>query len=164
MTHNQYTPPIQFHYALSNKYFYTVTTEATEESTHFLIYLEKKHSYLKVQPENNLYLPVSYKDNKTEAQTLEPQNQQLKHKQPFFEMCPTVQQTDVTLNTNKTEPYTLDSTNANYAEMINSIKLSLPAKEDFIPKLPKNTTISMTIKRKLLRLLSTFTRPKQKQY
>ena len=42
--------------------------------------------------------------------------------------------TDVTFNTKKTEPFTLFNHDANYAELINSIKLSLPAMDDFIPK------------------------------
>ena len=45
-----------------------------------------------------------------------------------------VQHTEVSLNMTKTEFFSPDTQNANYAELINSIKLLLPATNDFIPK------------------------------
>ena len=61
MTHNQHTQPIQCHYAVSK------TTETAGESPHFPIYLQIKDNSLKVQLENYLYLPVSYREFKIKA-------------------------------------------------------------------------------------------------
>ena len=47
-----------------------------------------------------------------------------------------MQHTDVTLNTNKTNPFSQFNQDANYAELINIIKFSIPATDDFIPKSP----------------------------
>ena len=55
----------------------------------------------------------------------------------MFENYSIVQQTDVTLNTNKTEPFTQCTQDANYAALINTIKFALPAMDDFIPKSPE---------------------------
>ena len=55
----------------------------------------------------------------------------------MLEPYPVVQHTDVTPKTNKIEPYTQFTQNANYAELINTIKFSLPALDDFIPKSPE---------------------------
>ena len=55
----------------------------------------------------------------------------------MLETYPIVQQTDVTLNTNKTEQFTQFTQKANYAELINTIKFSLPTLDDFIPKSPE---------------------------
>ena len=46
---------------------------------------------------------------------------------------------DVTLNTNKTEPFTQLNQDANYAELLNNIKFSLPVINNFIAKSPTNT-------------------------
>ena len=37
---------------------------------------------------------------------------------------------------NKTEPLTQSNNDTNYAELINSMKFSLPAMDDFLPKSP----------------------------
>ena len=63
--------------------------------------------------------------------------QQLKQNQVYSENYPIVQHTDVTLNTNKTEPFTPNKQNGNYAELIKNIKISFPAMDDFVPKSPK---------------------------
>ena len=47
-----------------------------------------------------------------------------------------IQNTDVTLNTNKTEHFTQFNHDANYAKLKKFIKFSLPAMNDFIPKSP----------------------------
>ena len=60
----------------------------------------------------------------------------LQQSRPFLENYSIVQHTDVTLNMDKTEPFTLDIQNSNYAELIKSIPFSLPAMDDFIPKSP----------------------------
>ena len=141
MTHNPQTQPMQCHYALSKEYNNTVTTDIAVESPHFPIYLQIKEDYFKVQPENNLYLPLSYHEYKTKAQPLElvhyHKKQQLKQGNSHLETYPIVKQTDVTLNTNETEPFTPDTQKANDADSINSIKFSLPAMDDFIPKSPE---------------------------
>ena len=53
------------------------------------------------------------------------------------ENYPIIQHTDFTLNTNKTEPYTQLKKDPNYAELINTIKFSLPSMDDFKPKYPR---------------------------
>ena len=50
MTHNQQTAQT-CHYAVSKDYVYTVTTKSTVEKTHFVIYLEIKHNYIKEELE-----------------------------------------------------------------------------------------------------------------
>ena len=62
--------------------------------------------------------------------------QQFKNNYSLPEKYSIIQYTDVTLNTNKTEPFIQSNHDANYAELINSTKFSLPAMEDFIPKSP----------------------------
>ena len=62
--------------------------------------------------------------------------QQFKNNCSLPENYPITQYTDVTLNTKKTEPFIPSNHDANYAELINSIKFSLPAVDDFIPKYP----------------------------
>ena len=62
--------------------------------------------------------------------------QQFENNYSLPEIFPIIQHTDVTLNTNKTELFTQFNHNANYAELINNIKLLLPAMDDFIPKSP----------------------------
>ena len=62
--------------------------------------------------------------------------QQFKNNYSLLEIYSIIQHTDVTLNTNKTELFTQSNHNANYAELINSIKFSLPAMDDSIPKFP----------------------------
>ena len=49
---------------------------------------------------------------------------------PQLETFPIVQHSDVTLTTNKTEPFKQSTQNVNYAELINNIKLSLPEQDD----------------------------------
>ena len=56
-----------------------------------------------------------------------------KQKQLPLETYPIPQNSDVTLNTNKTEPFMHPPQNANYAELINTIRFSLPALDDFVP-------------------------------
>ena len=48
--------------------------------------------------------------------------QQFKSNYSLLEIYTNIQHTDVTINTNKTEPFTEFNHNANYAELINSIK------------------------------------------
>ena len=95
-----------------------------------------------VQLENDLYLPVSYHEFQTKEQPLKHTNQhkiqQFKHNHFLLETYPIIQHTDVTLNTNKTEDFTQSNQNANYAELINTMKFSLPAMNVFIPKSPKH--------------------------
>ena len=62
--------------------------------------------------------------------------QQIKNNYSLPEFYPIIQHTDVTLNTNKTENFTQFNHDANYAELLNSMKFSLPAMDDFIPKSP----------------------------
>ena len=62
--------------------------------------------------------------------------QHLKTYHSHPEVYPIIQHTDVTLKTNKTLPFTQTNHDANYAELINTIKFSLPAMDDFIPKSP----------------------------
>ena len=130
MTHNQNTQPKQCHYAVSKEYINTNTTNTTVESSHFPIFLQIKDNYFKVKLENDIFLPVSYHVFKTKAQPLEQLQQnktlQLNKQCPLLETYPIVKRTDVTLNTNKTEPFPQFTRNANYAELINTIKLSLP--------------------------------------
>ena len=61
---------------------------------------------------------------------------QFKNNYTFPEILPIIQHTDVTLNTKKKEPFTQFNHDAKYAELINSIKLPLPAMDDFISKSP----------------------------
>ena len=140
MTHNQNTQPIQYHYALSKEYIHSVSTDTHVESPHFLIYLQIKDNYVKVQLENDLYLPVLHYEFETKAQPLEKMHQQklqqFKNNYSFPENYPSKQHKDVKLNTNKTEPFIQSNHDANYAELINSIKFSLPAMVNFIPKSP----------------------------
>ena len=127
MTRNQNTQTIQCNYALSKEYINSVSTDTHVESPHFPIYLQNKDNYFKVQLENDLYLPVSHYELKTKAQPLENMHQQkqqkFKNNYSFPENYPIIQHTDVTLDTNKTEPFIQLSYNhdANYAELINSI-------------------------------------------
>ena len=84
-------------------------------------------------------LPVSYHKFQTKAQPLEHLEQhkkQLIQNHLIPDTYPIIQLTDVTLNTNKTEPFTQSTQKANYAELINTIKISLPAIGDFITKFP----------------------------
>ena len=108
MKHNQNTQPIQCHYAVSKEYINSVYSDNHVESPHFPIYLQIRDNFLKVQLENDLYLPASHYEFKTKAQPLENIHQQ-KLQQPKNnysppESYPIIQDTDVTLNTNKTEP------------------------------------------------------------
>ena len=125
MTHNQNTQRIQCNYAVSKEYINTITTNTTTESPHFLIYLQIKDNFLKVQIENDPYLPVSYHEFKTKAQPLEQWQwnkiQQFKLSHSLLETYPIVQNTDVTRNTSKTEPFTQSNQIANFAELINTI-------------------------------------------
>ena len=97
-------------------------------------------NYFKNQLENDLYLPLSHTELKTKSQPLDKvHHQKLQpHKNNYSspENYPIIQHTDVTLNKNKTEPLTQSNNDTNYAELINSIKCSLPAMDDFIPKSP----------------------------
>ena len=76
MTHNQNTQPKQCHYVLSKENINSISTDTHVESQHFPIYLQIRDNYLKVQLENDLYLPVSYYEFKTKAQPLENMHQQ----------------------------------------------------------------------------------------
>ena len=140
MTHNQNTHSIQCHYAVSKEYIKLVSTDTHVESPHFPIYLKIKDNYFKVQLENNLYLPVSHYEIQTKAQSLDnihqQKIQQLKNNYSLPEIYPIIQHTDVKLNTNETKPLTQLNHDANYAELINTIKFSLSAMDDFIPKSP----------------------------
>ena len=66
-------------------------------------------------------------------------HQKLQHLENNYsspENYPIIQHADVTLNMNKTEPFTRFNNDTNHAELINSIKFSLPLMDDFIPKSP----------------------------
>ena len=119
MTHNQNTQPIQCHYSVSKEYINLISTDTYVESSHFPIYLQIKDNYFKVQSENDLYIPVSYHKFKTKAQPLEIMHQQklqqFKNNYSLPEIYPIIQHKDVTLNTNKTEPFTQFNHDANYA-------------------------------------------------
>ena len=140
MTQSQNTQPIQWHYAVSKEYINTKSTDTTVESPHFQIYLKIKDKYFKVQLKNE-NLPVSYNEFRNKAQTLEQIHQskiqQFKHNQLLLETYPIIQHPDVTLNTNKTEPFTQPTEYTNYAELKNTMKFSLPTMNDFIPKSPE---------------------------
>ena len=140
MTHNQNTQPIECHYAVSKEYIKSVSTDTHVESPHFPIYLQIKNNHIKIQLENDLYLPVSHYEFKTKAQLLENRHQQKLQESKNNYSSPKnytiIQHTDVTLNTNKTESFIQSNHDADYAELINSIKFSLPAMDDFIPKSP----------------------------
>ena len=125
---------------------FTFTTKSKKRQAfcrefHFPVYLKVKDNNFKAQLENDLYLPVPYHEFRTKAQPFEQlqQNkvQQIKQNHSLFEPCPSLHHTDVTLITNKTEPITPSSQNASYAELINTIKFSLPALVDFIHKSPE---------------------------
>ena len=139
-THNQNKQSIQCHYAASKEYINSLSTDTAVESLHFPIYLQIKDNHFKVQLENDLYLPASHKEFKTKAQPLENiHHQKLQHLKNNYsspENYPIIQHTDVTLNMNKTEPFTQSNNETNYAKITNSIKFSLPAMDDFIPKSP----------------------------
>ena len=64
------------------------------------------------------------------------QNTTPKTNHSFLEVYPIIQQRDITLKTNKTLPFTTANYDANYAELIKTIKFSLPAMIDFTPKSP----------------------------
>ena len=140
MTHNQHTQPVQSHYAISKEYIDTIATDTNVESPHFPKYLHIRDNYFKVQLENDLYLPVSNDKLRTKTQPLEHihlnKTQLSQHFHPQLETYLIVQHTDVTLNKNKTEPFTPFTQKANYAERIYSIKFSPPAMDGFIPKSP----------------------------
>ena len=109
---------------MSKEHINTVNTDTTLEIT------------LKYNS-NNLYVPVSVNEYKTKSQPLEHIHH---HRNRQFceinhlEMYTIVQHR---CHTNKTEPFTLDSQKANYAELLNSIKFSLAAMDDIIPKSPE---------------------------
>ena len=155
MTHNQNTQPIQCHYAVSKEYINSVSRDTHVESPHFPIYLNIKDNYFKLQLEINPYLPVSHYEFQTKAQTLHNIHQNKIHS--LSKIYPIIQQTDVTLNTNKTEPLKQFSHDANYAELINTVKFLLPAMDDFIPKSPtlynyfhkENTKLNDTFRREM---------------
>ena len=71
MTHNLNTQPIQCNYAVSKEYINSVSENTTTEPIHFPIYLQIKNNYLKVQIDNDLYLPVSHQELRTKAQPFE---------------------------------------------------------------------------------------------
>ena len=131
MTLNHHTHPIQCHYAVSNEYFNTITPDTTKESPHFAKYLQIKDNCFKVQLKNDFYLPVSYQEIKTKAQPFEQlqqnKKQEFKQNHSLLETYPIIQHTDVNLNSNKTGSFTKSTQNANYSELINTIKFSLPA-------------------------------------
>ena len=141
MTNNLNTQPIQCNYAVSKEYINTVSENTTTEPIHFPIYLQIKNNYFKVQLGNDLYLPVSYHEFRTKAQPLEhihqKRNKQIQNDYSSPETYPIIQHTDVTFNTNKTEPYTDLEQDPNYAELINTIKFSLPPMDDFVPQSPQ---------------------------
>ena len=62
--------------------------------------------------------------------------QQFKNNYSQLENYHIIQHRDVTLNTNKTEPFIQSNHNANYAELIYSITFPIPAMDEFIPKSP----------------------------
>ena len=143
MTHKQNTQPKQCHYAVSKEYIILRSTDTHVESPHvesphFPISLQIKDNYFKVQLENDLYLPVSYYEFQAKALPLDDTHQQkiqqFKNNYSLPEIYLIIHHRDITLNTNKTEPLTQFNHDANYAELINIIKISLPAMDDFIPK------------------------------
>ena len=130
MTHNLNPQPIQCNYAVSKEYINSVSTDTNIESPHFPIYLQIKDNYFKVQLEKDLYLLVSHHEFHNKAQFLEQIHQQkIQHSRTNYlplETHTLVQHTDVTLNTNKTEPYIPLNQDANYAELIDTIKFDTP--------------------------------------
>ena len=62
--------------------------------------------------------------------------QQFKNNYSSPENYPIIQHTDVTLNTNKTEPFIQSNHDTNYAGFFYSIKFFVPAMDNFIPKSP----------------------------
>ena len=118
ITHNLHTQPLQCHYAVSKANINTITTNTTVESPHFPIHLQIKDNYFKVQLENDLCLHVSYHEFKTMAQSLEQlqqnKTQHFEQDHSLLDTYPIVQHTDVTLNTNKIEPFTQSNQAANY--------------------------------------------------
>ena len=117
-----------------------MSTDTHVESPHSPICLQIKDNNFKLQLEKDLCLPVLYYEFKTKAQPLEnmhPQKlQQFKNNSSLPENYPIIQKIDVKLNTNKTENFIRYNHDANYVELINSTKFSLPAMDDFIPKSP----------------------------
>ena len=154
MTHNLNTQPILCNYAGSKEYINTVSENVTTEQIHSPICLQIKNDYFKVQLDNDLYLPVSYNDFYTKAQPLDHVHQgRNKHLQNVYfppEIYPIIQQTDVTLNTNKTEPYTHFEQDPNYAELKNTIKFPLPPMDDFMPQSAQIYSFSTHKPQKLL--------------
>ena len=140
MAHNTNTQLIQCHYAVSKEYLNSISTDNITEATHFPISLQIKEKFFKVQLKNNLYLPVSYHEFHTKAKPVEYTETEFNGLKtippPPPKKYPIIQHTDVTLNTNKTEPYTQNYQGPNYAEIINTIKFSLSAMDNFIPKSP----------------------------
>ena len=138
MTDKQNTQPIQCQYAVSKEYINTLTTNTTVESLHFPIYLKIESNYFKVYLENDIHVPVLYHEFKTKAQPLEKlqqnKTQQFKPQRSLLETYPIAQHTDVTLYTNKRDPFTQFTKNANYADLMNATKFSLPALDDHILK------------------------------
>ena len=118
-----------------------MSTDTHVESPHSPIYLQIKDNNFKLQLEKDLYLPVLSYEFKTKAQPLENIHQQklkqFKNNSSLPENYPIIQNTDVTLNTNKTKHFIRHNHDANYVELINSTKFSLPAMDDFIPESPK---------------------------
>ena len=81
ITQYQNTKPIQCQYAVSEEYINSISTDTHVESPHVesphsLTYLQMKDNYFKVQLENDLYLPVSYYEFQTKAQSLDNIQQQ----------------------------------------------------------------------------------------
>ena len=141
MTQNLNTQPIQCNYAVSKEYFNSVLANINTEPILFPLYLQIKINYFKVQLENDPCLPVSYHEFCTKAQPLEhihqKRNQQTNNTYFPPENYPIIQHTDVTLNTNKTEPYLHLKQDPNFAELINTIKFSPPPMDNFIPQSPR---------------------------
>ena len=121
MTHKQNTQPIQCHYVVSKEYIHSVSIDTHVESPHFPIYLQIKDNSFKVQLENDLYLPVSHHEVKTKEQPLEGIHQQkLQNPNNNYsppENYPVIQHTDVTINPNRTEPFTKYDHDAYSAEL-----------------------------------------------
>ena len=122
MTHDLNTQPIQCNYAVSKTYINSISTQTYVKSPHFPIYLQIKDNYFKVQLEIDLYLLILYHDFHTKAQPLEQIHQhkiqKLTNNNFLSETYPIIQHADVTLNTNKTEPYTSLNQDKNYEELI----------------------------------------------
>ena len=82
-----------------------------------------------------MYLPVSLNEFQAKGQPLDQiqQNklQQFKHNHSLVETYPIIQHTDVTLNTNATQPFTQSNQDTNFAVLMNIKKFLLPAMNDF---------------------------------